>query len=67
MCSYSFVSHRYGTEQATGLDEVPLMMSDDSFETDEQEYLMRPQGTSGSQGRGIGWYLTEGWKVACSK
>lgn len=51
-----------------GADEVPLIMSEQSgFETDENEYLMRPRGCRGSNKRTIGYYLCDGWKDACHR
>ncbi len=46
------------------MDEVPLMMSDGGFDTDEGDYLM-PGGRRKS--KGIGYWLCDGWKHACSK
>lgn len=44
------------------MDEVPLMMSDSAF-TDEGDYLF----TAGRRKRGFTYWLTEGWRNACSR
>ena len=59
--------YRYGSEDSTGLDEVPLMMQDEGFDTDENDYLMRPRGIRGPKKKSLGYYLTDGWKLACAK
>ena len=50
-----------------GMDEMPLMIGNEGFETDENEYLMRPRGTHGLQKKGLCYYLCDGWKDACSR
>ena len=59
---------RYGTTYTNGMDEVPLMASDmdGGFETDESDYLFTPKGRGANKKRGVGYYLTSGWKNACS-
>ena len=47
------------------MDEVPLMMSDGGFDTDEGDYLM--PGGSRNRNRGLGYWLTDGWKNACAR
>ena len=58
---------RYGSEDGIGMDEVPLMLSDDGFETDENDYLMDASRGRRSGGRGLSYYLCDGWKNACSR
>ena len=65
-CFYNRLQyHRYGSGPSGSMDEVPLMMSDGGFETDENDYLM--SGSSKGRNRGLGCWLTDGWKNACSK
>ena len=43
------------------------MMDDEGFDTDENDYLMRPRGIRGPKKKSLKYYLTDGWKVACTK
>lgn len=43
------------------------MSEQNGFETDENEYLMRPRRSRGSHKTTIGYYLCDGWKDACSR
>jgi len=57
-----------GSDDST--DEVPLIMSQqDGFETDESEYLMRRDRGSrrNARGKGLKYYLCDGWKNACCR
>ncbi|KAK2148328.1 hypothetical protein LSH36_502g02038 [Paralvinella palmiformis] len=58
---------RNDSPDGVGMDEMPLMIGNEGFETDENEYLMRPRGTHGSQKKGLCYYLCDGWKDACSR
>ncbi|CAH1785189.1 unnamed protein product [Owenia fusiformis] len=60
-------SRRQESEDSSiAMDEIPLMMSDDGFETDENDFLMRSRGSRGAKKRGLGWFLSGGWKILCS-
>lgn len=53
-------------DEASNLDEMPLMMSEEVFENDESDYQTLPRARVGQRHRGLGWFLLGGWKVLCS-
>uniref|UniRef100_A0A3P8VKI9 Phospholipid-transporting ATPase n=1 Tax=Cynoglossus semilaevis TaxID=244447 RepID=A0A3P8VKI9_CYNSE len=57
---------RYSLEdEASNLDEMPLMMSEEGFENDENDYQTLPHARVNQRHRGLGWFLLGGWKVLC--
>ncbi|XP_017310328.1 probable phospholipid-transporting ATPase IIB [Ictalurus punctatus] len=57
---------RYQIEdEASYLDEMPLMMSEEAFENDESDYQTLPRARIRQRRRGLGWFLCGGWKVLC--
>lgn len=58
---------RNGSDQGSSMDDASVVMSDEGFDTDESEYLMQSQGSRHPNKSGIGYFLTQGWKDACSR
>uniref|UniRef100_A0A3B1IPE6 Phospholipid-transporting ATPase n=1 Tax=Astyanax mexicanus TaxID=7994 RepID=A0A3B1IPE6_ASTMX len=57
---------RYQIEDdASNLDEMPLMMSEEAFENDESDYQTLPRARINQRRRGLGWFICGGWKVLC--
>ncbi|XP_019729725.1 putative phospholipid-transporting ATPase IIB isoform X1 [Hippocampus comes] len=52
-------------DEASGLDEMPLMMSDEAFENDESDYETLPRARVSLRRRGLRWFLFGGWRVLC--
>uniref|UniRef100_A0AAR2LT80 Phospholipid-transporting ATPase n=1 Tax=Pygocentrus nattereri TaxID=42514 RepID=A0AAR2LT80_PYGNA len=52
-------------DEASNLDEMPLMMSEEAFENDESDYHTLPRARINQRRRGLGWFLCGGWKVLC--
>uniref|UniRef100_A0A8B9HVU4 Phospholipid-transporting ATPase n=1 Tax=Astyanax mexicanus TaxID=7994 RepID=A0A8B9HVU4_ASTMX len=50
---------------ASNLDEMPLMMSEEAFENDESDYQTLPRARINQRRRGLGWFICGGWKVLC--
>ncbi|XP_018605797.1 putative phospholipid-transporting ATPase IIB isoform X2 [Scleropages formosus] len=58
---------RYQLEdEASHLDEMPLMMSEEGFENDESDYQTLPRARVNQRQRGLGWFLLGGWKILCT-
>ncbi|MFT7811527.1 putative phospholipid-transporting ATPase IIB isoform X1 [Arapaima gigas] len=58
---------RYQLEdEASHLDEMPLMMSEEGFENEESDYQTLPRARFNQRQRGLGWFLFGGWKILCS-
>ena len=49
------------------MDSASVVMSDEGFDTDESEYLMRAQMSNGARKKSFGYFITQGWKDACNK
>ncbi|KAI0213191.1 putative phospholipid-transporting ATPase IIB [Lamellibrachia satsuma] len=68
---YQTIEHRKGSRltgsESSGMDDSPLVVGDDGFETDDDEYLLRPRQVRGTRNRGLGYYLSNGFCLACSK
>ncbi|XP_047663840.1 probable phospholipid-transporting ATPase IIB isoform X1 [Tachysurus fulvidraco] len=59
---------RYQIEdEASNLDEMPLMMSEEAFESDESDYHTLPRARLRQRHHGLGWFLCGGWKVLCGR
>ncbi|KAJ8333513.1 hypothetical protein SKAU_G00415210 [Synaphobranchus kaupii] len=59
--------NRYQVEdEATHLDEMPLMMSEEGFGNDESDYHTLPRVRVNQRQRGLGWFLLGSWKLWCS-
>ncbi|XP_036372247.1 probable phospholipid-transporting ATPase IIB isoform X2 [Megalops cyprinoides] len=57
---------RYQAEdEASHLDEMPLMMSEEGFQNDESDYHTLPRARINQRQRGLGWLLLGGWKLLC--
>ncbi|KAG7458280.1 hypothetical protein MATL_G00236500 [Megalops atlanticus] len=57
---------RYQAEdEASHLDEMPLMMSEEGFQNDESDYHTLPRARINQRQRGLGWLLLGGWKILC--
>uniref|UniRef100_A0A8C5H7Y7 Phospholipid-transporting ATPase n=1 Tax=Gouania willdenowi TaxID=441366 RepID=A0A8C5H7Y7_GOUWI len=57
---------RYSVDDdSSNLDEMPLMMSEEGFENDENDYQTLPRARVNRRRRGLGWFLMGGWKVLC--
>ncbi|XP_028819924.1 putative phospholipid-transporting ATPase IIB isoform X3 [Denticeps clupeoides] len=54
-----------GDDEASNLDEMPLMMSEEAFESAESDYHTLPRARVGQRQRGLCWLLFCGWKVLC--
>uniref|UniRef100_A0A8B9HRB2 Phospholipid-transporting ATPase n=1 Tax=Astyanax mexicanus TaxID=7994 RepID=A0A8B9HRB2_ASTMX len=52
-------------DDASNLDEMPLMMSEEAFENDESDYQTLPRARINQRRRGLGWFICGGWKVLC--
>ncbi|XP_029446696.1 probable phospholipid-transporting ATPase IIB [Rhinatrema bivittatum] len=58
---------RYQVEdEASPLDEMPLMMSEEGFENDESDYHTLPRARVTRRKRGIEWFVCGGWKLFCT-
>uniref|UniRef100_A0A8C9V283 Phospholipid-transporting ATPase n=1 Tax=Scleropages formosus TaxID=113540 RepID=A0A8C9V283_SCLFO len=53
-------------DEASHLDEMPLMMSEEGFENDESDYQTLPRARVNQRQRGLGWFLLGGWKILCT-
>lgn len=54
-------------DEPSNLDEMPLMMSEEAFENEENDYHTLPRARVNQRHRGPGWFLMGGWKVLCSR
>ncbi|XP_075444652.1 putative phospholipid-transporting ATPase IIB [Ascaphus truei] len=58
---------RYQVEdEASPLDEMPLMMSEEGFENDESDYHTLPKARITRRKRGLEWFVCGGWKFLCT-
>uniref|UniRef100_A0A8C5MGS7 Phospholipid-transporting ATPase n=1 Tax=Leptobrachium leishanense TaxID=445787 RepID=A0A8C5MGS7_9ANUR len=58
---------RYQLEdEASPLDEMPLMMSEEGFENDESDYHTLPRARIKRRKRGLEWFVCGGWKFLCT-
>ncbi|XP_054020139.1 probable phospholipid-transporting ATPase IIB isoform X2 [Dryobates pubescens] len=58
---------RYQLEdEASHLDEMPLMMSEEGFENDESDYHTLPRARVAQRRRGLEWFICGGWKFLCT-
>ncbi|XP_068023805.1 probable phospholipid-transporting ATPase IIB isoform X2 [Melanerpes formicivorus] len=58
---------RYQVEdEASHLDEMPLMMSEEGFENDESDYHTLPRARVAQRRRGLEWFICGGWKFLCT-
>uniref|UniRef100_A0A6I8S3S0 Phospholipid-transporting ATPase n=1 Tax=Xenopus tropicalis TaxID=8364 RepID=A0A6I8S3S0_XENTR len=58
---------RYQLEdEASPLDEMPLMMSEEGFENDESDYQTLPRARITRRKKGLEWFLCGGWKFLCT-
>ncbi|XP_053570821.1 probable phospholipid-transporting ATPase IIB isoform X2 [Bombina bombina] len=58
---------RYPAEdEASPLDEMPLMMSEEGFENDESDYHTLPKARIVRRKRGFEWFVCGGWKFLCT-
>ncbi|XP_064203155.1 probable phospholipid-transporting ATPase IIB [Anguilla rostrata] len=66
---YNAGSHsRYQVEdEASHMDEMPLMMSEEGFGSDESDYHTLPRVRVNQRQRGLGWFLLGGWTQWCSR
>ncbi|KAG5842195.1 hypothetical protein ANANG_G00175080 [Anguilla anguilla] len=66
---YNAGSHsRYQVEdEASHMDEMPLMMSEEGFGSDESDYHTLPRVGVNQRQRGLGWFLLGGWTQWCSR
>uniref|UniRef100_A0A8C4TAY9 Phospholipid-transporting ATPase n=1 Tax=Erpetoichthys calabaricus TaxID=27687 RepID=A0A8C4TAY9_ERPCA len=59
--------NRYQVEdESSHLDEMPLMMSEEGFENDESDYHTLPRARVIQKKRGLGWFVSGGWKLLCT-
>ncbi|XP_044158831.1 probable phospholipid-transporting ATPase IIB isoform X2 [Bufo gargarizans] len=59
-------SKRRYQDEASPLDEMPLMMSEEGFENDESDYHTLPRARITRRKRGLEWFLCGGWKFLCT-
>ncbi|KAG9479142.1 hypothetical protein GDO78_012683 [Eleutherodactylus coqui] len=63
-------AHRPGSQpyqdEASPLDEMPLMMSEEGFENDESDYHTLPRARITRRKRGLQWFICGGWKFLCT-
>ncbi|XP_053427308.1 probable phospholipid-transporting ATPase IIB isoform X4 [Nycticebus coucang] len=58
---------RYQLEdESAHLDEMPLMMSEEGFENDENDYHTLPRARVTQRKRGLEWFVCGGWKFLCA-
>ncbi|XP_063307716.1 probable phospholipid-transporting ATPase IIB isoform X2 [Pelobates fuscus] len=53
-------------DEASPLDEMPLMMSEEGFENDESDYHTLPRARITRRKRGLEWFVCGGWKFLCT-
>ncbi|XP_072267653.1 probable phospholipid-transporting ATPase IIB isoform X2 [Pyxicephalus adspersus] len=53
-------------DEASPLDEMPLMMSEEGFENDESDYHTLPRARITRRKRGLEWFVCGGWKFVCT-
>uniref|UniRef100_A0A6I8RDM6 Phospholipid-transporting ATPase n=1 Tax=Xenopus tropicalis TaxID=8364 RepID=A0A6I8RDM6_XENTR len=62
-----YIQFRYQLEdEASPLDEMPLMMSEEGFENDESDYQTLPRARITRRKKGLEWFLCGGWKFLCT-
>lgn len=54
-------------DEASPLDEMPLMMSEEGFENDESDYHTLPRARITRRKRGLEWFVCGGWKFICTR
>ncbi|KAJ8273003.1 hypothetical protein GJAV_G00096220 [Gymnothorax javanicus] len=54
-------------EEASHMDEMPLMMSEEGFCNDESDYQTLPRVRVNQRQRGFTWFLLGCWKLWCSR
>ncbi|KAM4029014.1 putative phospholipid-transporting ATPase IIB isoform 2-T2 [Anomaloglossus baeobatrachus] len=59
-------SKRRYQDEASPLDEMPLMMSEEGFENDESDYHTLPRARITRRKRGLEWFVCGGWKFLCT-
>ncbi|XP_073535012.1 probable phospholipid-transporting ATPase IIB isoform X3 [Phyllobates terribilis] len=59
-------SKRRYQDEASPLDEMPLMMSEEGFENDESDYHTLPRARITRKKRGLEWFICGGWKFLCT-
>ncbi|XP_028316949.1 putative phospholipid-transporting ATPase IIB isoform X4 [Gouania willdenowi] len=64
-CNTTTLSRYSVDDDSSNLDEMPLMMSEEGFENDENDYQTLPRARVNRRRRGLGWFLMGGWKVLC--
>lgn len=59
---------RYQLEdESAHLDEMPLMMSEEGFENNEDDYHTLPRARVTRRKRGLGQFVGGGWRFLCTR